>query len=107
MQVNKDPNIDALKTYAPETRQAPRVDRSADEPTKGAAQSPGEDQVVTSEQGLLVERALQSESLERQDRIERLTRQVSSGDYQVDAEAVARAMVDEALPPPEDPSGDS
>ena len=107
MQVNKDPIIDGLKAYARETRQSQRADRSADEATPGGTKATGEDQVVTSGQSSLVERALRSESLERQDRIERLTRQVESGDYEADAEAVARAMVDEALGLSGDQSGDT
>jgi flagellar biosynthesis anti-sigma factor FlgM len=101
MQINnKDTSLDGLKTYAGASNLVQRH-RSATGTTAGS-ESSSEDGLSLTQQLSLLARALGTEPVDREQRIEQLARELEAGTYQVDSSAVARVLVEEWLARPED-----
>lgn len=95
MKVN-DPNLASLAAPTTGAARTQQTERSGPGPQVGGAQGGAGDDVHLSE---LVRslRSLAADSPERQARLEQIARSVANGSYQVDAQATAAKIIDDAL----------
>ena len=91
-----DRHLTGSQAAQPEkANQAQEIDRQGESKAAGGQAASGSDQVQLSELIAMLARALETAGSDRAGRMERLAGEYSAGRYQVDSQALSRAMLAE------------